>query len=148
AAAPAGPVAGSARLPSVRASGTVAANYTGSAANAFQLTALSASGTVADVTGPVGSGPVALTASAQASVTGPASYSVSGTGTLAFYGPAESSLGVAGTWDSYTATVTGSPTLTLTVPAGALTLNGSPLPAGTYTITTSSATLSGSGPTT
>ena len=73
------------------------------------------------------------------------SINVSGTGSLSFYGPAESSLGVSGDWQNYTATVTGNVSITLTVPAGALTLNGTALPAGTYTITTSSATLSGSG---
>ena len=63
---------------------------------------------------------------------------------LSFYGPAESSLGVSGDWQNYTATVTGNVSITLTVPTG-LTLNGQALPAGTYTITTNSATLSGSG---
>ena len=56
------------------------------------------------------------------------------------------SLGVSGDWTSYTATVTGSVAITLTTDG--LTLNGPTLPAGTYTITTTSATLSGSGPST
>ena len=61
------------------------------------------------------------------------------------YGPAESRLGISGDWVTYTASLTGQASITLTVPDGALTLNGQSLPAGTYTITTSSATLSGSG---
>ena len=71
------------------------------------------------------------------------SYSVTGAGTLALYGPALSNLGASGSWDTYRATVTGSVSITLTT--GGLTLSGQALPAGTYTITTSSATLSGSG---
>ena len=55
-------------------------------------------------------------------------------------------IGVCGDWASYTATVTGDVSITLTT-AG-LTLDGTALPAGTYTITTSSATLAGSGPST
>ena len=69
--------------------------------------------------------------------------SVNGQGSLSFYGPAETSLGVSGDWTSYSATATGSVTITLTTDG--LSLNGQTLPAGTYTITTSSATLTGSG---
>ena len=79
-------------------------------------------------------------------VSGNALYIIGGQGSLSFYGPAESSLGVSGNWNSYSATVTGSIALTLTT-AG-LSLNGQALPAGTYTVTTSSATLIGSGPST
>ena len=73
-------------------------------------------------------------------------FSVDGTGSLSAYGPAETGLGVSGDWDYYSATVTGTVALTLTT--GGLTLNGATLPAGTYTITTNSAALSGSGQTT
>ena len=37
-----------------------------------------------------------------------------GQGSLSFYGPAESSLGVSGNWDNYSATVTGNVSITLT----------------------------------
>ena len=80
-----------------------------------------------------------------ASISGSTQYSVDGQGSLSFYGPAESSLGVSGDWQNYTASVTGSVSITLTTDA--LTLNGQTLPAGTYTITAGSATLSGSGAT-
>ena len=74
-------------------------------------------------------------------------YSLSGTGSLSFYGPAETSLGVSVNWHTFTATLTGNVSLTLTVPAGVLSVNGQALPAGNYTITTSAASLSGSGTT-
>ncbi|HUY91160.1 MAG TPA: hypothetical protein VMV10_20645 [Pirellulales bacterium] len=67
---------------------------------------------------------------------------------MSFYGPAESNVGASGNWESYSATATGNLSISLTVPDGALTLNGQPLPAGTYTIATNSASLSGSGLTT
>ena len=97
----------------------------------------------------VGSGALGLSAPARvvASVAGRGDYQVTGVGGLSFYGPAEASLGVSGDWQNYTATVTG-PNLSITLTtlaAGDLTLNGQALPAGTYTITTNSATLSGSG---
>ena len=80
------------------------------------------------------------------SVSGQPTVSVTGQGQLAFYAPATTNLGVSGNWDNYTASLSGNVTLQLT--SDALTLNGTPLPAGTYTITTSSATLAGSGPST
>ena len=49
-------------------------------------------------------------------------------------------------WKNYSGNVTGNVSITLTTDG--LTLNGQTLPAGTYVITTSSATLSGSGQTT
>src|SRR5262249_41909344 len=82
------------------------------------------------------------------SISGSARYSVSGQGSVSFYTPAESGLGVSGNWTSYSATVAGNISITLTVPDGGLNLNGQTLPSGTYTITTTSATLSGSGPST
>ena len=95
----------------------------------------------------IGSGAISISAMVAAVVTEikNAHYAVTGTGTLSFYGPAELSLGVSASLQNYTATVTGNASITLTVLAGVLTLNGQALPAGTYTITTDSATLSGSG---
>ena len=80
------------------------------------------------------------------SISGSASYSVSGTGDLAFYGPATSGLGASGNWASYSASVTG--TISITLTTDSLVLNGQTLPAGTYTITTSAANFGGSGPST
>ncbi len=98
----------------------------------------------------IGTGTVALAAPAPlaVSVSGTDQYSVDGDRQpFGFYGPAETSLGVSGDWDNYSATVTGQ-RLNHADNQTALTLNGTTLPAGTYTITTNSATLSGSGQTT
>ena len=64
----------------------------------------------------IGSGATTLAVSDLASVaiSGGVQYAVSGTGSLSFYGPAESSLGVSGDWQNYTATVTGNVSITLT----------------------------------
>ena len=86
---------------------------------------------------------LAVGAAATLGVSGADQYSVSGSGNLSFYGPAESELGVGGDWASYTASITGSVSITLTT--SSLILNGRTLPAGTYTITTTAAALAGSG---
>ena len=69
-----------------------------------------------------------------------------GAGQLSFYGPAESNLGVSGNWDNYSATVTGN--VSITSDHRRSHAQRPALPAGTYTITTASATLAGSGPST
>ena len=129
----------------------LAAAWPSTATNVFQASALSASNAfVFSATRQnLGNGTVALQASSAipAAVSGSDEYQLRGTGGLSFYSPSESTLGVSGDWQNYTATVTGDVSITLTVPAGILTLNGTLLPAGTYTITTSSAMLSGSGTT-
>ncbi len=116
----------------------------------FEATNLSAAAaTVVDSSGnTVGTGPSRWPRSGAVAlgVSGNDQFSVNGTGSLSAYGPAETGLGVSGNWDSYSATVTGSVTITLTTDG--LTLNGTTLPAGTYKITTASAALSGSGQTT
>ena len=95
----------------------------------------------------LGAGSVALQASGQSlSVSGTVGYSVSGAGNLSFYGAAETSLGVSGTWTSVTPPRPRG-TVAITLTTDALSPNGQTLPAGTYTITTSSATLTGSGAT-
>ena len=142
---PAGPVAGTLRGASVRAAGALAASWSGAGVTAFQTAALSAPvATVTDAAGhPVGSGAVSVGAALSAAVSGNASYAVTGTGSLAFYAPAADGLGVAGTWSNYSASVTGTVSITLTTDG--LTLNGTRLPAGTYAITTNSATITGRG---
>ncbi len=146
-----GDVAGAAGLPAVTASGDMSASWPTTAATDFSASALSVpAGTILGSQGVAGrSGTIALKAQTPilVSLSGKSGYTIDGSGTLFFYGPSESSLGVSGDWQSYTATVTGDASITLTVPDGALTLNGNALPAGTYTIKTSSATLSGSGAT-
>jgi len=146
-----GNVAGSATVPNVALSGPLTANWNSSAIAGFALDSINvATAVLTDSHGNMaGSGAVNLQSSKSVSstISGNNRYIVSGQGSLSFYGPAESSLGVSGDWQNYTATVTGDVSITLTVPAGALTLNGTTLPAGTYTITTSSASLSGSGTT-
>ena len=151
---PAGGLSGTTGVASVSMTGALQASWSGNSTSAFLVSALAAG--AATVTGPggstVGSGAVSfnsagVTASPiPVAVKGNANYSVNGVGSLAFYGPAESALGVSGNWDSYAATVTGSVSLTITTDG--LSLNGAALPAGTYTITAASATLSGRGPST
>ena len=77
------------------------------------------------------------------SVSGSVNYAVSGQASLSFYPPATGNLGVSADWSSFNATLSGTETIQLTTDA--LTLNGTPLPAGTYTINAPSATIAGSG---
>ncbi len=148
---PAGSVAGTAQITSLAATSVTSASWADDASSAFQAATLTASG--ATVVGPggavVGCGTVALAAGSSTvgiAVSGEDTYQVSGSGSLSFYGPAGSSLGVSADWTNYNATVTGSVTLTLTT--SSLMLNGVALPAGTYTIKSASAMLGGSGPST
>ncbi len=145
---PSGTVGSGARSPNVNASGVLGVSWSALSIAKFNVdTAGAGAATVTDVNGNVvGTGAVTLstsTSGVSAAVSGNVQYSVLGTGILSFYGPAESGLGVSGNWNNYSATVTGSVSITLTTDD--LTLNGRALPAGTYTITTKSAALSGSG---
>jgi uncharacterized membrane protein len=146
----AGQIAGNAQASTLAVSGSLSASWSSSANNSFQATSLnSASATVRNAQGAViGSGAIALASpgTVPVNISGTDSYSVSGAGSLSFYGPAATSLGVSGNWDNYATTVTGNVSIAITTDG--LTLNGQALPAGTYTITTNSATLSGSGPST
>ena len=145
-------VAGSANTSNTAVSGVTSASWADSSTSEFNVDSVQIAD--ASVSGPggtpIGTGALSLDSATlvQAAVSGDNSYSVAGSGTLSFYGPAESSLAVSGDWTSFTASVTGGISITLTVPDGALVLNGVALSAGTYTITTTSAALSGSGATT
>jgi uncharacterized membrane protein len=116
----------------------------------FQATSLMTQygATLEDVSGNVlGSGLVEMSAVTETnlSISGNAAYSLSGQGSLSSYRAGGNGLSVSGKWDNYSAAVTGSLSITLSVPDGALTLNGKQLPVGKYIITTNAATLSGSG---
>jgi tetratricopeptide (TPR) repeat protein len=117
--------------------------------SSFLATVLNANGaTVTDASGKtIGSGVAALSSAVliAVAVAGKDQHAVSGTGSLSFYGPSGSALGVCGDWQNYTPTVTGNVSIALIAPDGALTLSGQALPAGTYTIATNSATLLGGG---
>jgi uncharacterized membrane protein len=145
-----GSVQGTVQSASVAVSHQISATWSSTAASAFEATALNAAGaTVVDASGKtIGTGAVALAApnAVPIAVSGNDQYSVTGTGSLSFYGAAETTLGVSGNWANYAATVTGNDSIALTTDQ--LTLNGQTLPAGTYTIATPSATLSGNGPST
>ncbi len=134
----------------VVATGQAAANWSTSTISTFQISSLSIPlATITDSNGDkIGTGIVILSTPApvQTEVSGNNNYSLNGSGSLSFYGPADTTLGVSGDWDSYSATVDG--TVSITLSTDGLTLNGQTLPAGTYTITTSAATLGGSGLTT
>ena len=144
-----GTLSGAARTTSGLISGSLAASWNSNATNVFATTTLSTpNATVFKDGRVVGTGVIARSSSVSTAIqiSGSNSYAASGVGTLSFYGPAEVSLGVSGEWESYSANATGSLTITLT--ADGLTLNGQTLAAGTYTIIASSVTLFGSGATT
>ena len=144
------PVRGQLRLTQASVSHVSSASWQSTSNSGFLVQSVSAaSAVVVDANGKtIGSGVVALSAQAllAAAIAGNVSYSVNGSGSLSFYGPAESLLGVSGNWDQYTATVAGG--VAITVDSSGLTLNGTALAAGSYTITTTSATIAGSGPST
>jgi uncharacterized repeat protein (TIGR01451 family) len=144
---PTGAVVGTNSTANMVLSGHVAASWATGANSSFSAHGMNAAtAIVTNAAGmTIGSGSVALRATAATSlaISGSVSYQVNGQGSLSFYGPAETSLGVSGNWDSYFATATG--IITIKVTTDSLSLNGVLLPAGTYTITTSAATLSGSG---
>ncbi|MFO0806097.1 MAG: transglutaminase domain-containing protein [Gemmataceae bacterium] len=144
-----GTASGTVQTATLVASGRITSSWSSNGVGTFLTSLLQApnSTVVNTATSGIESGSVTLTATTvvPVSITGASSYAVTGTGTQAYYCPAEPSLGVSGNWDHYTANVTGNVTITLTTDK--LTLNGQPLPLGTYTITTSSAMLTGSGAT-
>jgi len=146
----AGPIRGSAPAAGLAVSGTLQATWTGAASGGFLVTSLIAgTAAVRDASGAIiGSGAVSLSvASASGVPTGVSAgavYHVEGSGDLSFYGSAATGLAVGADWENYSATVSGDVSLTLT--SSALMLDAKVLAAGTYTITTSSAALAGSGP--
>jgi uncharacterized membrane protein len=143
--------AGTASVSNAVVSGPLTASWSSSSQTSFTATAFAAN--VAQISSPSGfsgSGSVSINSmdGFVASIVSSGQYSVTGSGSLSFYGPAESNIGVSGDWSNYMATVAGNSSITLTTLAdGDLTLNGQPLPAGTYTITTTGAALGGSGAT-
>jgi uncharacterized membrane protein len=145
-----GQVSGTLRASSAVATGNLTALWQSTTVGSFLASSFGATvATVVDSEGTtVGSGTVALLTQAPTavSISGNAQYNINGQGSLSFYGPANLSTGVAGNWNNYSAMVAGNISITLTTDG--LTLNGETLPAGTYSITTNSATLSGSGQTT
>ena len=147
---PAGSLTALVQAPSINVSNQLTASWSSGATSSFLANSLNIGGaSVKDANGDlIGSGPVALNApnAIPLTVAGNVNYNVNGRGSLSFYAPTTTNLGVSGDWDNYTASLSGNVTLKLT--SDALTLNGTPLPAGTYTITTASATLAGSGPST
>jgi uncharacterized membrane protein len=148
--AAAGSVAGTAPAAGLSLAGTVSASWTGGGTAGFLADSLTAgAATVRNATGAiVGTGAVALAAAGpdlvSVTVAGAVNYQATGSGDLSFYETGTTGLSVGARWDTYTATLAGTATLTLTT--SALTLNGQVLPAGTYTIAASAAALSGSGP--
>ncbi|HWB12842.1 MAG TPA: DUF4214 domain-containing protein [Pirellulales bacterium] len=144
----AGPLTGQGDSSAVSASGALTASWSNSASGSvFHTSSLSAtSATVFDSTGAaVGAGSVTLSGASlvTATISGNDQYQMTGAGAISFYGPAENSLGVGGTWTEYTATVTGN--VRVEVNTGSLTLNGITLPAGQYGISATSLSMAGSG---
>ncbi len=144
---PTGTTAGSISTTMTNVQGQMTASWNSNQLNGATILSLhSGSAVVHDSSGNnIGTGSIDLNSSSQVrtSVTGSVGYSLSGTGSLSFYSSAESALGVSADWTNYSATLSGNASITLTTDS--LVLNGHALPAGTYTITTSAATFTGSG---
>src|SRR5262249_15621780 len=123
------------------------ATWSSSATSGFEIASLTASNATVrnSANQVVGTGAAGLTLAAPipASISGATNYSVTGIGDLSFYGPATNALGVSGSWSNYSATLTGAPGLAINT--ASLTLNGSSLPADTYTVSAASITVGGSG---
>ncbi len=143
----AGAVQGQMQVASVRATNQISAAWSSTATSGFEIATLNASNATirnsSNQTVGTGSAELLLTSSAPASISGSVNYSVNGTGDLSFYGPATSAIGASGNWSSYSATLTGAPSVQ--IGTNALTLNGSLLPQDTYTITASSMSVGGVG---
>jgi uncharacterized repeat protein (TIGR01451 family) len=145
-----GAIAGAVQIPSLSIQGPLSASWTSSDISSLDVASLTAaSASVTDVNGnAIGTGTVALEldTTLMAAVSGNNQYNVTGTGTLAFYGAAGSNLGVSGNWTNYSATISATTGLvSVKLTTAGLKLNGQTLPAGTYTITASIATLLGRG---
>lgn len=134
-------------VPSISIRGSIIGAWDSTTTSSVQASQVSAaSATVYDDSNHIlGIGSVALSSQKIDGllIGGTVAFSFTGEGTVAFYGPSEATLGVSGNWDQYTANVAGS--VYITVTTDGLILNGQYLPAGTYTIVTSAATITGSG---
>ena len=143
-----GPVSGTGNVAAVTFDGVSQAAWSSAAGGSLPLTSLeSASATVigpGNVT--VGSGDVSFTSAdaVDASLAGSVDYDITGSGSAAVY-PQGSSLASGASWQNYSASLSGS--LSIQIATDSLELNGTVLPAGTYTIETSAATAMGSGTT-
>jgi len=146
----AGAVQGQVQAASLRAANQLAATWSSTAASGFSVATLSAANaTVKNSQGQtVGTGAAGLNLGSPgpATVSGSVNYSVNGVGDLSFYGSATNAIGASGNWTSYSATLSGSPSVKIAT--NGLTVNGSSLPQDTYTITAASVTVTGSGQTT
>ncbi len=147
---PASTVSGIVPIGAIALQGSVSATWSTNSTVAVQASSLSAaSATIKDSHGNlIGSGLVTLstTSPLALSVGGSNQYSASGSGSFASYAAAEGNLGISANWNNYSATVSGNAAIALTTDQ--LSLDGTLLPAGTYTITTTSAIFAGSGQTT
>jgi len=146
----AGQVTGSTDTPHVAFAGQLDSNWTTATASGFSITSLSAAtATVETADGtPVGAGSVSavLASPIPARVSGSVNLDVTGSGRLSLYAPATNGLGVSAQWENYTAILSGTAAIELT--SGSLTLDGVTLPLDTYRVSTTAATLAGSGATT
>ncbi|MGE3818073.1 MAG: Ig-like domain repeat protein [Isosphaeraceae bacterium] len=143
----AGAVAGTARPEDFTVFGPLSASWSSRSTTGFQLLSLAAAiATVTDANGnSVGAGAIALATDVGVAteVGGVVSYQVTGEGRFSFQPGVTGALAASTEWDDFQADVTGDAILRLTTDR--LRLNGNPLPAGTYTIRTTSATLTGEG---
>ena len=141
-------VSGQIQTPSMVVSGQINTSYQVQESNSLRVNSLDAgSATVRDANGAmVGAGTLTLAATAlPIVVSGPLTESFSGHGTVSVYDTGTGGPNLSGDWDSYTAALAGDATLQVTTDA--MRLNGAALPAGTYTIRSTSLSLAGRGPT-
>lgn len=144
---PAGAVQGAHSSEITELRGNISSTWTGPITVGASVSSLSApSATVTTSNGLLaGSGNVTLAGvtPVPVSIAAGGSLGISGDGALTFHGASTALVGSAGTWKTFTASVSGGSTLTLTTDR--LAVNGALLPPGTYTVQSSVSALEGSG---
>ncbi|MDZ4848108.1 MAG: dockerin type I domain-containing protein [Pirellulaceae bacterium] len=143
-----GAVAATIQTAGLSVSGQLHVTFDGNVSTAISTSNLVVpTATIHDANGQlVGTGLITLapTDPVAVSVSGAVHYDVVGTGHFSSFPESTSNLGAGVNFDQYQATLLGTATLQLTTDK--LILSGVTLPAGTYTISTFSASLQGSGP--
>jgi hypothetical protein len=129
-----------------RIAGTLSTAWSNPQTMSLNLTTLNVTGaTVTTTSGlPVGNGSVSLNAdtATPASYTGNSLVNINGLGALSFYAEASDALGASGEWSNFSGNAQ---TGTIEISSDSLSLNGSILPSGSYVISASAFTFSGTG---
>lgn len=144
-----GTVIGSLDTESLEIEGAVAASWTSVATTSMLADMITIeSGEILAHGISLGQGRISLVSQdpASVSVNGNVTFNVVGAGTIAMFPPAAIGLGIGARWDQYEAALSGLAELSLST--ANLALDGTVLPPDSYTIRTTSAQLSGTGPST